>query len=54
MEPEITIKLSEYNDLQNDSLKLLCLEGAGVDNWGGYDQAMEEYAAAVKDNSEEA
>ena len=38
---EITITLSEYEDLLDDRLRLLALEGAGVDNWSGYEDAME-------------
>lgn len=37
----ITISKREYNQLVNDSFKLNCLESAGVDNWDGYDYAME-------------
>jgi len=33
--------LSEYEQLKRDSKKLRHLEGAGVDNWDGYDFAME-------------
>jgi len=39
----IIIKKSEYEDLLDDQLALNCLENAGVDNWEGYDEAMEEY-----------
>lgn len=46
----ITITKSEYDSLIDDAHKLQCLEGAGVDNWDGYDFAMEEYN---KDESEE-
>lgn len=38
----ITISSKEYEDLVFDSKTLLCLEKAGVDNWEGYDSAMEE------------
>lgn len=41
----VTIPRKEYDDLLDDSLLLNCLEGAGVDNWQGYDYAMEEYQA---------
>jgi hypothetical protein len=37
----VTIHKSEYESLLEDSDKLLALEGAGVDNWSGYDEAME-------------
>ncbi len=37
----ITIPLSEYSSLLVDRQVLRALEGAGVDNWDGYDIAME-------------
>lgn len=40
-EEVITITLKEYNQLLEDSKILRALEGAGVDNWDGYDYAME-------------
>ena len=50
METEtITISKEEYESLLEDSNKLLALEGAGVDNWEGYDYAME----MMRDMSEE-
>jgi len=39
----VTISKAEYESLKDDSWKLQCLEGAGVDNWEGYDYAMVEY-----------
>lgn len=42
-EQTITITVEEYEALLQDSAKLNCLEGAGVDNWDGYDWAMEEF-----------
>lgn len=42
-EKTVTISQKEYESLKEDSRKLLCLESAGVDNWGGYDFAMEEF-----------
>jgi phage pi2 protein 07 len=41
-EETITITKKEYESLLEDSKKLLYLEGAGVDNWEGYDLAMEQ------------
>jgi hypothetical protein len=41
MEKTITITKSEYLELKKDAAKLACLEEAGVDNWEGYDFAME-------------
>lgn len=40
-EESVNITLEEYKQLKQDSLKLEALEGAGVDNWEGYDDAME-------------
>jgi len=41
-EPMVTITRSKYASLLRDREKLEALEGAGVDNWEGYDIAMEE------------
>jgi len=41
MEETITISKKEYEELLKDSQFLDCLRGAGVDNWDGYDHAME-------------
>ena len=42
MEKEmVTITRKEYESLLKDSEVLGALEGAGVDNWQGYDYAME-------------
>lgn len=40
-EPTVTIPKSEYDQLMHDADKLSCLEALGVDNWQGYDDAME-------------
>lgn len=40
--PEVTISREEYETLQHDSKVLEALFNAGVDNWEGYDFAMEE------------
>lgn len=37
----VTITRDEYNKLQADSVKLDALEAAGVDNWDGYEIAMD-------------
>jgi hypothetical protein len=37
----VTIPAEEYYQLMRDSAKLTALEAAGVDNWDGYDYAME-------------
>ena len=40
-EETITITKKEYQSLLQDSKWLQALEGAGVDNWSGYDYARE-------------
>lgn len=40
-EEKVTITKSEYDSLLEDSEKLSCLEACGVDNWQGYEDAME-------------
>lgn len=40
-EETITIKKSEYDQLVEDQKWLGCLAAAGVDNWEGYDYAIE-------------
>lgn len=40
MEEMVTISKSEYESLKEDSEKLNALECLGVDNWCGYDDAM--------------
>jgi hypothetical protein len=40
-EKTVTISKTEYESLLEDSKWLQCLEGAGVDNWSGYDYARE-------------
>ena len=48
-EETINISLKEYEDLIDDSLKLSALEGVGVDNWCGWDDAMEAYNEMKKE-----
>lgn len=44
--PEIvTISRGEYDQLLADQAKLRALEAMGVDNWSGYDEAMQQLAA---------
>lgn len=40
-EETITISMKEYESLVEREIWLSCLEGAGVDNWEGYDYAFE-------------
>lgn len=44
--PEMmTITKKEYDELKDDSLKLMCLISWGVDSWDGFSGAMEDYEA---------
>lgn len=50
MEEEmVTISKTQYEELLDCELKLLALEDAGVDNWGYYGEAMEQYRAWKND-----
>lgn len=40
-EDSIVITKKEYKELQERDKWLSCLEGAGVDNWEGYDMAID-------------
>ena len=51
MEEEfVTISREEYDKLTEESQKLSALECAGVDNWCGYDEAMEMVREWNEDN----
>jgi hypothetical protein len=39
----VTISKKEYDALVNDQRKLDALEACGVDNWQGWDEAMDMY-----------
>lgn len=39
--PKVLIEVGEYNSLLESQDRLQALEGAGVDNWDGYSDAME-------------
>ena len=47
MEEQVTISKAEYHQLLKDRARLDCLEGAGVDNWCGYEEAMEYYEEMI-------
>lgn len=36
----VTISKKEYDELQDESAMLAALDAAGVDNWSGYDDAL--------------
>jgi len=42
-EETVTISRKEYEGLLDDQKWRLAVESAGVDNWSGYEYAMEEY-----------
>lgn len=37
----VTITRKEYESLKEDAMFLEALQSAGVDNWGGYDYAID-------------
>ena len=45
----VTISKELYEELLEDQFFLNCLQNAGVDNWGGYEYAVEEFQAAQND-----
>lgn len=42
--PSVTISKEEYERLLNDSEFLNCLKACGVDNWQGWDDAMQMFS----------
>ena len=46
MPKTVTISIEEYNDLLDDAEFLNALRMAGVDNWDGYDEAINIYQSA--------
>ena len=45
----VALTKAEYDELIEDSYKLASLEGMGVDNWSGYDEAMADYRKSRKE-----
>lgn len=45
----IIMTLEVYKETQRKLLKLQALEGTGVDNWQGYDDAMPYYHELLKE-----
>lgn len=43
----VTISQEEYDELVDDQILLDCLRNAGVDNWEGWDFAIEQYQAIL-------
>ncbi len=46
----VTISEEEYKELLDNQRFLLALQNAGVDNWGGYDYALDEYHQEEEDD----
>ena len=49
-----TVEIPEYRykDLIHAELKLTCLENMGVDNWTGYEEAMNSYLDLLEEERE--
>lgn len=47
---KVPISKERYEELLKSEHELVCLQAAGVDNWSGYDYAME---MALNDDDEE-
>ena len=45
---KISISEEEYDSLLKDSILLNCLQMMGVDNWDGYDDAIEQYQEILR------
>lgn len=39
----VVVSLKVFERLKESENKLVCLENGGVDNWEGYDDAMEDF-----------
>ena len=46
----VVLSKDEHDSLQDDSYKLSCLECCGVDNWQGFEDAMEMYRYGEDEN----
>jgi hypothetical protein len=46
----VAISEEYFNELLDSERKLLALENWGVDNWDGYDDAMQEFWAGENDD----
>jgi hypothetical protein len=51
--PTITITQEQYNQLLDDQAFLGALRAAGVDNWSGYDDAIDLYHEAKGEDDDE-
>ena len=49
----VTLTADEYDELVEDQDFLDCLRGAGVDNWDGWDYAIEAYQEQHPDDEDQ-
>lgn len=49
----VMVSRKEYKALLEDSCKLSYLEGFGVDNWEGYDEAMKAFRKEKRSEDED-
>ena len=54
MEETVTISKKRHDELVDAEDKLLALEAAGVDNWVGWDDAMEIYQQTKEEEQKQA
>lgn len=50
MSDKIEITIDEYENLKEDSVFLDALRAAGVDNWDGYDYAIDLYEEFLEES----
>lgn len=50
MDKYVKVPLEAYMSMAEDGLKLMLLEDAGVDNWVGYGEALEDYADCLEED----
>jgi hypothetical protein len=50
---EVTMSPDEYEELFNDSVLLNACRNAGIDNWDGWEFALEEYHNVIGNDDEE-
>ncbi len=53
MSKYVKVSLGRIKELLNYEDQLLRLEGAGVDNWGGYEYAFEDYNSDISNDDVE-
>lgn len=51
--PEVVMELEEYLEMRRAAEMFYALKDAGVDNWDGYDEAIEFYEESVEIGKQE-